>query len=1161
MTNASLAAPRDLLTDITFRQRQASDPFSSVWVGASAGSGKTKVLADRVTRLLLTGVSPQRILCLTFTRAAAAEMSIRLMQRLSEWAICAEEALDKELSGLEGDAFDPVLRDRARRLFARVLSCPGGMRIQTIHGFAQEILRRFPLEAGLPAHFALIEEGEAAALRQEAIEAAFERAAEENDAALDLIARMMAEQSLRSLLQDLLGQSAALRKMFQTHGGFEKTVHAMRSALDLMPDETEDSLRRRVVAEGQFARDALREAAQIVAERGSKTFAPRGASILHWLAQDEEGRLVWLDDYIRAFLRKDGEPYDKVANVDVLKIQPEIEQVIRTEEKRIISFLERRDSIRAAKETEAVLSMALRVIEIYEAKKAERAALDYDDLIQKAQAVLLRPGLAPWVLYKLDGGIDHILVDESQDTNPGQWEIVRALVEEYTSGDSARSDRNRTLFVVGDEKQSIFSFQGADPKVFFEMRQIFKKRFEESKKVFEEVPLHVSFRSAPAVLRAVDAVFADQAVCHGVSTEEVRHQAFRAQGAGRVEVWPLFLPPEDEKAARVKEPEKWVLPAGYETANNPAAELARMIAIRIAEGIAKGETVYDKETRAQRPMNAGDVMVLVRTRGAFVNHLVRELKARNLPVAGVDRMILTRQIAVMDLMALLQFALLPQDDLNLATILRGPLIGASEDELMALAIGREGSLWGALKDSLRGKDSQKKEGKNFAAWLSYLQKIAALADRVTPLALLMETLSNPCPADERSGRCALMRRLGPDAEDPIDELLNAAESFSARRSPSLQAFVQELLFSETQIKRELEQAMGRVRIITVHASKGLEAPIVILPDTTSLPSKTQLSKLVWEAGLSFYVPREPSHAKLKILREKAYERQMEEYRRLLYVAMTRAADRLIVAGYKTSREALANDCWYHLMAEGLKSHHQPEVLLEKEAIVPEIVLADYAVLEKKPAEKSNPMPLSLQEGLGDVALPSFLLVPPASEPSPPRPLVPSRPSEPEPGAISPQDSRFARGRIIHRLLQSLPEVEESRREAVTRRFLANPQHELTDAQQQEIADEVLQLFSDELFAPFFAKGSQAEIPIIGFVGERLVSGQVDRLVVREKEVWIVDYKTNRPPPANEADAPALYRSQMETYRAVLKEIYPNQMVRCFLLWTHTSRLMEILPRT
>lgn len=1136
-------------------QRCASAPGQSVWVSASAGSGKTKVLADRVTRLLLDGVRPERILCLTFTRAAAAEMSIRLSQRLSRWATCDEAALDKELYDLQDAPVERGQREAARRLFAQVLACPGGLRLQTIHAFAQEILKRFPLEAGLAPHFAVMEEAEANALWREAFDELLEEIAEkkkpEAAAAFAGLVRKLGEDTLITLLREMRGQEVRLKKA--ARGGLAKLQAHIRTALDLSPQDSEAQFRLDGAREDAFDRAALLSAARLLAEKASPMFKERGEIILRWLEKDERQRAQDFDAYTRAFISGEGEAYAKVASKDLLQERPEIEDVLKTETTRVLSVLERIETVGFAEQTENLLTLSLEMARAYAAKKAAHAALDYDDLIAKTNDVLVKPDIAPWVLFKLDGGIDHILVDESQDTSPAQWQIIKALAEDYFSGESAWDDRIRTLFVVGDEKQSIYSFLKADPEEFARMRAFFAVRITQAEKPYQEVPLNVSFRSAPAILRAVDAVFANDKVRSGVSHEAVVHKAFRAEAAGRVEVWPLFVPPKEEgekKKSRVSAPEDWQLPLECEEVHDPVAELATSLAAQIKMWVEDGYTIYDRDLKAQRPMTAGDVMVLVQRRRPFVDPFVRALKRCGVPVTGVDRMRLTDQLAVMDLTALLQFALLPQDDLTLACVLRGPLIGASEEDMMHLAIGRKGSLWQSLESQA---------AQPYTIWRDYLAKVAAMADQIAPLAMLSRLLSEPCPADACSGRRAIAARLGPDAEDPIDELLSAAEEFGHRHSPSLQAFLHWLITAETEVKREMEQAEGRVRITTVHTSKGLEAPIVILPDTVTVPDRQKLSKILWDeaAGLPFYIPREPRHAKLRALRTAAYDKQLQEYRRLLYVALTRAADRLYIAGFVKKDADASKENWYNMIAQGLKDHHRPEVEVDSAApLQPQIVMADYAGLPKtttRPARESG-HPVSLSSTQNQ---PAWLFAPPPPEPSPPRPLVPSRPEQEEPPTISPKDARFARGRIIHRLLQSLPDMDVGKREEAALRFLASPQHDLTKEAQIEIANEVLALLNDPRFASLFGLQSRAELPLVGLSGERLIAGQVDRLALVGDEVWIVDYKTNRPPPVDAAHIPQIYHDQMEAYRTVLRAVYPDMKIRCFLLWTYTLRLMEV----
>lgn len=1129
---AALKKPRPAAIEPHAVQRAASDPDASIWVGASAGSGKTTVLVNRVLRLLLAGVKPQKILCITFTRAAAAEMAIRITDALSRWAVCSDDELRKNLDDLQNRAPRAEQLIEAQRLFARTLSCPGGMRIRTIHAFGQEILRRFPIEAGLPPHFAVIEEIEARALQEEMQADVLRTASEAPDSdmgrALRLLVRDLGERGFEEAMKTVLGERAHL----ESAGDIQKLVAQTRELFELAPGETEDKFRRDAVENNRMPREDMWHAAQHLLE-GTGTYAARGKIMIDWLALPAEERAAAFEAYCDCFFKADGDFFQNYADKKLLAQHPDLDALLRREAARLQSVKERIEAARMAESTGAILTLGLELLKFYATRKAAQALLDYDDLIIRTDELLRRPGIAPWVLYKLDGGLDHILVDEAQDTSRAQWSIVKALAEEFFSGLGARAAQNRTLFVVGDEKQSIFSFQHADPAAFADMRDYFARRIEEAEKPYAEVPLHMSFRSAPAILCAVDAVFADPDARAGVSLEKVEHYPAQGGKIGRVELWPLIPAPEKDKHG-----DEWTLPLGYEKERDPQAELANLIAARIKKWIGKKE----KLPGHARPVAPGDIMILLRRRGRFADLMVRALKEARVPVTGVDRMKLIKQLAVMDLCALMQFALLPEDDLNLATVLRGPLLGVSEEQLMELAIDRKGSLWQSLKDSAVFLDAR-----------DYLQKWLAEADFTTPFAMLAHMLNERCPGNRISGRQALWARLGPDALDPIDELLNAAQEFCRRQAPSLQSFLHWLTASEAEIKRELDQGGGQVRIMTVHAAKGLEAPIVFLPDTANAPRAREMPRLLWSAaGAPLYLSRRPQAGAARQLWDEARQKQMEEYRRLLYVALTRAADCLYIGGWESGRGKgeSAKDSWYALTRRGLLPLHEP-MTAGKDEPQADIAFADHglAKIEKEGAAKKS--------SVRKIALPDWARQQAPVEPAATRPLAPSRlAAESEPPTASP-DILFARGRIIHRLLESLPDVEDARRDTVAAKFLANPQHRLKHSEQKEIAAKVLALLRNPEYAPLFTPDSRAEVALSGYFGNQPVAGQIDRLCVREDAVWIIDYKSNRPPPVKVEDVSLAYRKQLAAYRVVLADIYPAKPIRCFLLWTYGPQLMEI----
>ncbi len=753
---------------------------------------------------------------------------------------------------------------------------------------------------------------------------------------------------------------------------------------------------------------------------------------------------------------------------------------------------------------------------------------------------------ADWVLYKLDQGLDHILIDEAQDTNPDQWQVVARLADELFAGEGAR-EVGRTLFAVGDAKQSIFSFQRADPAAFDGMREHFAAKAREAQQRWRALALDMSFRSTPAILSAIDAVFARPEAADGVaaSGERLHHRASRAGQAGVVELWPPVRPRERPATA------PWTPPLRREPADSPPARLAALIARRIKGWIDGGKRLASED----RPIHAGDVMVLVRRRDIFVEELIRALKAASVPVAGIDRMVLTDQLAVMDVLALARFLLLPEDDLSLACVLKSPLVGLSEEQLLLLCHGRGGTLWRALGQRAAGDPA-------LAAARDYLAGLLRRVDFTPPFELLAAILGSDGAPEQPSGRRRLVARLGPDAEEPLDELLQLALDYERGHSPSLQGFVHWLESGQAEIKRDPEaSARDEVRVMTVHGAKGLEAPIVILPDTMQPP--TQSPHLLWldegEGGLLWPPRRAHEGALAQTLRALAEHKRDQEYRRLLYVAMTRAADRLYVCGWEGRRGPPAG-CWYDLVRAGLAGLAEPFAFDCRGEI------ADgWAGEGLRHLSPQTTAPERRRRGISEESkpepLPGWALRPPPPEPKPARPLAPSRPEAEEPAIYSPlgpdQGARFRRGLMIHRLLEALPELPTRARKAACRRFLARAAFALPKALQAELMAETLAVLGAPEFAPLFAPGSRAEVPLTGLVGDRIVAGQVDRLVVTEEEVLIVDYKTNRPPPDSAAAVAPLYLGQMAAYRALLEKIYPGKKVRCLLLWTDGPRLMAL----
>ncbi|MBS29277.1 MAG: double-strand break repair helicase AddA [Alphaproteobacteria bacterium] len=1133
------------------RQRLGADAGANAWVSASAGAGKTRVLRDRVLRLLLAGVPPQRVLCLTFTKAAAAEMSRRINAELGAWTVSDDAELPAQLSDLLGrDATDDE-RLRARQLFARVLDTPGGMKIMTIHAFCQSVLRRFPLEAGVVPHFRVMEERDSSEMMDEAqaeLLASAHLGGGELSAAAATVARRVHETRFPELLNEIARARAAFAEFLQRSGGIEGAWDRMADRLGVVLGTDTDDILADACDDTAFDDAGLRQAVAGLAA-GSAADQARAAEIGAWLAGEPAQRKAVLDSYAAVFLTQGGQGSVRktLATKPVREADPALEDILAREAERLVAL---REALRKAdlyQSNCALVRLAAELIARYEARKAASGRLDFDDLIARTRALLRGDGAAAWVLFKLDGGIDHVLIDEAQDTNPEQWDVVLSLVDEFFAGISARDESvgavglpERSVFAVGDAKQSIYSFQGADPARFELVRRHLEARADAARRDWNNVPLDFSFRSARPILEAVDKVFESPRAGDGVVDPDapVQHTPLRDAAAGRVEIWPPVV------VEKLAEPEPWKPPVDPVMRPGAMEQLAEMIAGQTADWLAQGEILESKG----RPIEAEDIMVLVRQRGAFVEALVRAFKAHNVPVAGVDRMVLSEQMAVMDLLALGEFLLLPEDDLTLATVLKSPLVGFDEETLFALSHDRgEQTLWQALA-------GRREENEIFAHAHGHLSDLLGRVDYERPYELYAGLLAG-------GGRERLFARLGPDAADPIDEFLSLALSYERGHAPTLQGFLHWVAAGQAEVKRDLDQTGGAVRVMTVHGAKGLEAPIVFLPDTTRLPR--HLPNILWDEddqGPYFiWLPHaEDADATTGELRETVRARRDQEYRRLLYVAMTRAEERLYVCGWNEPAEG----SWYNLVRPALEMIGRPVDAAAFGALGGEVE----PVLRLSVDQRGPVSPVTATGDPELLAMPAWISQSVPPEPSPSRPLVPSDPGEDPPvrtpGGLRDDGARFRRGNILHRLLQWLPELPVGTRRDAAARYLARPGLALEETAQADLLEEIMVVLEAEAFAGLFGPQSISEVAVTGTVRAAdgaafVISGQIDRLVLSDGEVAIVDYKSNRPPPDAAQDVAPVYLRQMAAYRHLIAQAWPDRVVRAYLLWTDAPRLMEL----
>ncbi len=1157
--NQSAAAPTisDILAETTRLQGNAANPATSAFVSANAGTGKTHVLVNRVLRLLLSGSEPFRILCLTYTKAAAAEMSNRLFATLAAWVTLPEDELKAALVRLTGTTPDIDTLDAARRLFARAIETPGGMKVQTIHGFCEKLLQRFPLEAGVPPHFNVLDDVASNDLLNNAINdvlhSALANPTSREAQALAIVTThatdIQFEEHIRAAIRHKQSWGPALEE------APDQMLAALAAILDL-PENKDPAFWQAAMADA-LSDELAASLAPILLDIGGKT---NEATARHLTAATHSKTATAKTDTLRLlFLTQKNEKRKSLVTKAVSNDHPGLIDRLSAAQDSFAEALTAYDSLTIARATMELLTLADKIIARFEQQKQQRAALDYQDLIEYTARLLQSRDDTAWVLYKLDRGLDHILVDEAQDTSPDQWQVIASLTEEFFAGKGA-SEKDRTLFAVGDEKQSIYGFQGAEPRQFGEMASHFAQSANAADKKFEKVPLNLSFRSTKAVLDAVDLVFANPEISQSVtmSGSAIAHHAHRENAPGLVEIWPT------ECQEKRDETEAFA-PLDDDGIHNVSQRLAQKIARKIKSWLETDEILQSKG----RPIRAGDILILLRKRNPFAPLMIRALKAEGIPVSGADRIVITEQLAVMDMMALGDFLLLPEDDLALASLLKSPLFNLQDDDLFTLCHNRKGSLWQSLRYFARRDEKFEPVAATLSLWLSR-------ADILPPFEFFANLL-------EGEGlRKKFIARLGAVAGDALDEFLNLSLQFDELEPPSMQGFLAWLRRADAEVKRDMEKGRDEVRVMTVHGAKGLEAEIVFLPDTCSSRSASQSDSILTTRSQS-----EPNHrfnnrilwslagkSHLRPIRQMRDVRNLaesEEQLRLLYVAMTRAKDRLYVAGFE-GVQGRSRDCWYNLITEGLQAQIET-VSLPNGDIVSRLEsgTVDHAApLEPQPAARPAATP----------PLPAWYHQKAAAEPVRTIPVAPSSviPYETpdddedklpiEPAVMSPQtlgsDARFVRGRLVHKLLEYLPEVEQGDRRRAAETLAGHHGRELSPPARDAIINETLAIIENDAYADLFGPGSRAEVSLIARITPKksgktpiLLSGQIDRLVVRENEVMIIDYKSNRPSPRRLEDVADAYKAQLAAYRIALREIYPGHSLRAALLWTDGPFLMEI----
>ncbi len=1139
-------------------QFDASDPKRFAWVSANAGSGKTHVLTQRVIRLMLDGNAPDKILCLTFTKAAAANMKNRVFNTLANWTMMEDADLRAEISQSTGNTPAAKTLRRARQLFAEALDTPGGLKIQTIHAFCESLLHQFPLEANVSGHFDVIQETAQAAMLAEA--KSYVLSNPQNSDVKQAFAALVPianDSTIETAISEIISKRHAFQEWVlnkDNTGGVDLAVDTLYPSLGISPEETNESIQldflQKIWPHTAFFQSVL----GLVATSDKKTDKDLTERLGIALNNTEpQARFeIWRDI---CFTQK-GEPRKEgsIATADIKKAFPELVERIFEIGEIFNVAMDKIIAIETIAKTRNIFKIAYAVLERYERMKRARGQIDYDDQIWKTVNLLKRPDIRDWIRYRLDQGIDHVLVDEAQDTSPAQWEIINAVTEDFYAGEGS-SRKERTVFVVGDEKQSIYSFQGADPKEFDQQKRSLDKHVSAIGKKLKKARLDLSFRSTKDVLHAVDLVFENEANAKGLTQTGERpvHDAVRANDPGEVQVWPIFA------KETTKKHDSWLAPVDREGEGDPAVLLAERIANTISEWVGK------PLPGTGEPLKFGDILILVRKRDRFITALTRTLKDKGLAVAGADRLRLLDHIAVEDLLAIGRFVLLPDDDLNLASVLKGIFIGLTDKKLFEIAHNRNHK--SLIRQLARCAEDQSHPA--FKAASGALSILSEIRDKGNTLSLFD---FYAWLLGAHGGRKKLLTQLGMEAEDVLDAFADEIIAFNQDGGTGLEAFIAQLTKANPDIKRELELDRDEVRILTVHASKGLEARAVFLVDSCGTPWNTNHRPRVieLETGVSqtgfIWVPGSTDQTSLTLeVTHQAEVAAEAEYRRLLYVGMTRAADRLVVCGYRGTREP-KYDHWHRMVETALAP--------SATKIAEELGGGLRWVKEKRPPVSTTTHEHQKETASTANTIPDWLITPAKADPPLPRPLTPSgayalidenlKANRQPAFETSDDGSPFALqvGNSVHRLLEVLPDLPESERLQAAEAYLDSQGIEWPEETRADILLKLDTILHTKTYQDIFTSESKAEVSVIGSLetrsGLRLLSGQIDRLVIYPERVLILDYKTNRHIPQSINAYPIEYITQLALYRHLVGKIYPSHQIECALLWTNGPKL-SILP--
>jgi len=1095
----------------------ATSPERSIWLSASAGTGKTFVLVNRLIRLILEGNDPRRIVCITYTKAAATEMQERVIKYIGDVILLNDIELKNKLDSEFEANIDLKKLSRTRKKLISIIDHPQQLKIQTIHSFCEGVLKHFPLEAETPAFFEVIDDFGKSELVEEAWKKLiFSVDAKVREAVEFLLSRFKPLQ-IKELLNDLLQQKAKLLKVITLFGGYEGYISGLKELLNITQENKQELETLIFNGNKNLFSDVL-----MVLEKGGTNEKKLGVKLRKYFISQK------IEELAEIFLTEKDDGFDvkKILTKQSEKDYPNIFASIIEFQRVLLGIINGVKDIDIFANTKYFLRAFEKFNQIYEGEKAIRYVLEFDDLIERTANLLRKENPnREWVLYKLDGGIDHILIDEAQDTNESQWQIIDAITDEFFSGQVNDAGLARSLFVVGDEKQSIYSFQGADVRVFSDRQSYYEARKKDHGINFESVRLNRSFRSGAAVIDVVNKVVANKTILAALTKSghlpehEIADSMKTPQKFGYFEINKLVDVAVRAKAS--KEVISWNLPREYEEDEEEKNIdiLAGRIAGKIKDILARD---FILPATGKRP-TPGDIMVLVKKRKGIASVLIEKLQELEIPVSGIDRLNLNDSLAIKDLLALAKFSILKNDDLNFACLLKSAFISFNEDELFDVC-------WNRGSANVHESFLAKAAGNiRYGQAAELLEKLAAQKDSV------FEFFYDALEAMDM--RRNFISYFGRQINEILDEFLMIVKKFEDSAGGGLQHFINWFEKNEVTVKRNLE-AGNEVRIITAHGAKGLEAPIVVIPDTTSGGGSDAQFCFGDNIFLCPVIKDYRNELFKKIYREKQ-ALELEEYYRLLYVALTRAKNELYLFGH-TYKGIKANN-WHNMVLSSVGgmcaedeerfSYTTPEYItqFEKAGTPSETAeVIDLTLFQRK---------FSGSEEI-EVISPSALY----------------RTENNQKFSLERVD--FTKGLAVHKLLEILPEIEEH--EEAAEKILNNYFVAGEEETKLKAKNEAFSVLKNAEFNFIFTGKSKAEVPVCGFYMDKFISGKIDRLVeLGAGEILIVDYKTNDIAENSVPRVMKKYSAQMMAYKHLLEKIYPDKNIKAALLFTAVGRLVYV----